>query len=241
MRALLLSAGFGTRLKPYTLKTPKCLIKINGKPLLDYWLRFLFNSGIKEVIINTHYHPEQVNLFIENSKYKKKITLVFEKELLGTAGTIINNRSFFKKKDFIVAHSDNLCICSFKDFIKSHLNKPKECLMTMMTFNTTDPSSCGIVELNNKNVVNNFYEKVNNPPSNLANAAVYIMSNKIFEFIESTPSIVHDISLDLIPRLKNKIYAWHNTVYNKDIGTPNALKEARVDINKYIKFIKDNF
>ena len=69
MKALLLSAGFGTRLKPYTKNLPKCLMKINDKPLLDYWIHALFSSGIKEILINTHYLSKKVEKFIISSKY----------------------------------------------------------------------------------------------------------------------------------------------------------------------------
>ena len=116
MKALLLSAGYGSRLKPYTNKSPKCLIEINNRPLLDYWLHALFSSGIKEILINTHYLSQKVEKFVKSSKFSNKIKLVREKKLLGTAGTIRQNIDFFENSDFFVAHSDNLCICDFKAF-----------------------------------------------------------------------------------------------------------------------------
>ena len=72
MKALLLSAGYGTRLYPYTKNNPKCLLKINNKPLLDYWINALFFSGIEEIIINTHYLSKKIDDFVASSKFHKK-------------------------------------------------------------------------------------------------------------------------------------------------------------------------
>ena len=91
MKALLLSAGIGKRLRPLTYDTPKCLMMINGKPLLEIWLEKLFNVGVNNFLINTCYLNQKVEKFINNSKYKDMVTLVHEEKLLGTAGTLIKN------------------------------------------------------------------------------------------------------------------------------------------------------
>ena len=93
-KALLLSAGFGTRLRPITLKTPKCLVKINNIPILEHWLLKLEQIGIEEVLINTHYLSKKVEEFLKiRAKSNLKITQVYEKNLYGTAGTLIKNKS----------------------------------------------------------------------------------------------------------------------------------------------------
>ena len=97
IRALLLSAGFGTRLRPLTYKIPKCLVEINGESLLVNWLKKLENIGCDEVLINTHYRSSQVNKVIEKWNQKKlKVRTVFEEKLLGTAGTLRANSDFFE-------------------------------------------------------------------------------------------------------------------------------------------------
>ena len=98
MKALLLAAGEGTRLRPITNRIPKCLVPINDKPLLEYWLDNLSKVGVSEFLINTYYLSEQVEEFVIYSKYKDKITLVYEKELLNTAGTILKNKEFLQMK-----------------------------------------------------------------------------------------------------------------------------------------------
>ena len=78
MRAILLAAGLGTRLRPITDTIPKCLVPINGKPLIDYWLEQLTKAGIEKFLINTHYLHEQVESYIEPKRSKATGDLVFK-------------------------------------------------------------------------------------------------------------------------------------------------------------------
>ena len=99
MRAILLAAGFGTRLRPLTNTTPKCLVPIKGKPLLEVWLERLSEVGVGPFLINTHYLAEQVERFVELSLYTDNITLVHEAKLYGTEGTLIENLDLFLEED----------------------------------------------------------------------------------------------------------------------------------------------
>ena len=95
MKAILLSAGYGTRLMPYTKNTPKCLMKINDKPLLEFWIEKLLKIGFTSILINLHYKKEKVIRFISKSKYKKFLKTSVEDKLLGTAQTLITNYDFY--------------------------------------------------------------------------------------------------------------------------------------------------
>lgn len=232
MKALLLAAGLGTRLKPITDIVPKCLVPINGKPLLEYWTDSLVAAGIKEILINTHYKKELVEKFIQNNKYKKYITTVYEPKLLATGGTLYKNRDFFQNDNVLMAHADNLCICDFKAFIEAYNSRPKGVELTMMTFTTDIPETCGIVELDKYGIVINFHEKVKKPPSNLANAAVYIMSPKILEFMKSLNKEIIDFSTEVIPKFIGKINTFHNDVYHRDIGNLESYSLAQIEIRQ---------
>jgi mannose-1-phosphate guanylyltransferase len=228
MKALLLAAGYGTRLKPITDTIPKCLVPINGKPLLEIWLETLVDAGINEFIINTHYLHTQVQEFVQNSIYKEKIILIYEDNLLGTGGTILKNKTFFEDaQPFMVVHADNLSLCNYHHFILSHKNKPINTMMTMMTFTTDTPETCGIVELNNQNIVVNFYEKIKNPPSNLANGAVYIFDYEIIAILEAFNKENIDLSTEVLPLLLGKVNTYFNDNIHIDIGTPKAYEEAQ--------------
>ncbi|ABB43456.1 Nucleotidyl transferase [Sulfurimonas denitrificans DSM 1251] len=232
MRALLLAAGIGSRLRPITNTIPKCLVPINGKPLLEYWLKNLSEAGIDEFLINTHHLHVQVEEFIESSKYRDKITLVYEKKLLNTGSTLLTNRAFFDNEPFMLVHADNLSFCDFGKFINAHKNRPNNCDITMMLFKSDNPSSCGIVELDNRGIVQEFYEKVKNPPSNLANGAVYICEASLFDFLECLDKKEIDFSNDVLPKYLGKINTYFNNTYHRDIGTIESYALSQIEVLK---------
>lgn len=234
MKVLLLAAGLGTRLRPITKNIPKCLVPINGKPLLEYWLESLSEVGINEFLINTSYLSEQVEEFIKNSKYANNVTLVHESKLLNTGGTLLANREFFNNEAFMLVHADNLSFSNLNAFIDSHVKRPKECDITMMLFKSDTPSSCGIVKLDDNGIVQEFHEKVQNPPSNLANGAVYVCEPKIFEFLNSLGKAEIDFSNEVLPEYMGRINTYLNDVYHRDIGTPKSYKLAQVEHKAFI-------
>lgn len=229
MRALLLAAGLGTRLRPITDTVPKCLVSIKGKPLLEYWLELLINEGVHPVLINTHYHADKVSAYLETSIFKNMINTTYEETLLGTAGTLYANREFFGTETLMLVHADNLSRFDVKAFIHRHMIRPSECEMTMMTFHTTEPSACGIVELNEQGVVKAFHEKVSNPQGNRANGAVYILEPTIFSFLEGLGKRVIDFSTEVLPFYVGRIFTFHNDVYHRDIGTVESYNKANHD------------
>jgi mannose-1-phosphate guanylyltransferase len=235
MKALLLAAGLGTRLRPITYNIPKCLVPINGKPLLEYWLENLSSVGVDEFLINTSYLSEQVEEFVKSSKYKDKITVVYEKELLNTGGTLLANKFFFDEEAFLFIHADNLSFCNFQSFIDAHNNRDSICEITMMLFQTDNPSSCGIVELNVNNIVEKFHEKVSNPPSNLANGAVYILEPSIFNVLEKFTKKEIDFSNDVLPQYMGKINTFLNNEYHRDIGSVESYALSQIEVLKYLK------
>lgn len=229
MRALLLAAGLGTRLRPLTNHVPKCLIPIHGRPLLDYWLELLVGNGIVEVLVNTHHFAELVNDYVASSTWAKNVTVVFEKSLLGTGGTVLANRDFFKNEPLLVAHADNLTIFDPAAFLKAHRNRPVGAELTMMVFETPVPESCGIVELGQHGIVQAFHEKVQSPPGNLANAAVYILEPSVVEFIHGLGKREVDLSTEVIPCFIGRISTFRNYQYHRDIGTVQSWVEAQND------------
>lgn len=222
MKALLLAAGLGTRLRPLTQTIPKCLVPIKHIPLLQIWLERLSSAGVNSFLVNTHYLSEKVVDFIRNSVYKDCVTLVYEPELLGTAGTLIANLDFFQGEDGMLIHADNYCLAYLHDFIVAHKNRPSHCLMTMMTFRTDNPQSCGIVEIGGDGVVVSFYEKAETLHGNLANGAVYILSKEIISLIGKELSFVKDFSTEILPLFLGRIYTYETEDVFMDIGTSEA-------------------
>jgi mannose-1-phosphate guanylyltransferase len=232
MRGLLLSAGLGTRLRPLTLTTPKCLVSIRGVPLLDHWLPMLLNGGIERTLINTHHLAELVRRHVRESAWKDRVDLVHETELLGTGGTILANRSYFGNRPFFIAHSDNLAWFDVGAFITRHNARPPQALITMMTFETDAPQSCGIVEEDANGLVIGFHEKVADPPGLLANGAVYVFEPIVLDFIASLGKRNVDISTELLPNFVGRICTFKNTHYHRDIGSIEGLDKANSEYSE---------
>jgi mannose-1-phosphate guanylyltransferase len=102
--------------------------------------------------------------------------------------------------------------------------------MTMALFETDTPQTCGIVELDPHNRVIAMYEKEENPPGNLANAAIYIMEPELLDQIEAMEGQEIDISTEIIPALLGRLYTYHITGYHRDIGSQFALSQAHQDM-----------
>lgn len=235
MRALLLAAGYGSRLRPLTDSVPKCLVPIHGRPLLGLWFELLFPAGIESALVNTHYLSEEVRSFVLASPYAGKVETVYEPRLLGTGGTILANADFFGGDPFLVAHADNLTEFDVAAFIRAHRDRPEGTVMTMMTFDTDNPNSCGIVETLPNGVAIAFHEKVDHPPSNVANAAVYILEPEVTTFMTHLGRAEIDFSTEVIPHFIGRIATWHGTRYHRDIGTPESLRLAEVEYPKQIE------
>ncbi|MBR6676351.1 MAG: nucleotidyltransferase family protein [Clostridia bacterium] len=227
MKAFLLAAGFGTRLKPITDTVPKCLVPVKGKPMLGWWLDLFLTHGVTEVLVNTHYLYEPVREFIKEYNSKNTGLTVYEAyepTLLGSGGTICNNKDFVKDEDdFLICYADNLTdtdLSAFVDFHRQHRSP-----LTMALFHTNLPKQCGIAALDKNGLICEFVEKPENPKSNLANAGMYVVSSEIFDYLDSC-EIPLDFGKDVLPKLVNKMYGWYNDAYLIDVGTMENYEKA---------------
>jgi len=230
MKVLLLAAGFGTRLKPITDHVPKCLVPIRQKPLLQHWLDMLMPTNcVEQILINTHYLSDLVQDFVKASPWKHAITMVHEPELLGTAGTVLKNRDFLSHGPFLLAHADNLTRFDVAAFVKAHAQRQAGVEITMMTFDTDVPHSCGIVERDQNDIVVGFHEKSPEFHGTRANAAVYMVEPSVIGFLDSLGKDVIDMSTEVLPHYLGRMQAYHNADYHRDIGTPQSLELAEIE------------
>jgi mannose-1-phosphate guanylyltransferase len=229
---LLLAAGLGLRLRPLTDSVPKCLVPVRGRPLLDYWLELLFTGGVEQALINTHHLAEQVRRFVRGSPWRDRVTLAHEDQLLGTGGTVLQNRGFFGLEPFMVIHADNLSMFDVRAFIARHRARPPGAALTMMTFDTDVPETCGIVVLDERGVVREVHEKVPHPPGRLANAAIYIFESEVIDFIASLGKRVVDLSTEVLPHFMGQTYSFHNARYHRDIGSYESLRKAESELSR---------
>ena len=231
MKAVLLIAGLGTRLRPLTDSTPKCLLPISGVPLLGIWFDKLVAAGVSEVLINTHWLADQVTDYVE--KYcppALKVTVSYEQQLLGSAGTLAANREFFGSEPFFIIYGDNLSDVNLADLYASHLkHRP---VLTLSTFEAEFPERCGIAEIDHQQIIQGFVEKPQTPLSNRAAAGIYVAEPEIFDYFPQQKTLsVLDLGFDVIPRLIGKMrnYSIDKLI---DIGTFENYQKANGDIRE---------
>ena len=223
MKALVLAAGRGSRLGNITENLPKPLVEVKNKPVIDYLIRKLIDLNVSEIFINMHYKHELLEKFILESKYKTKITLIYEPKLLGTAGTLKSLIDELSTEDFIVMHADNYFQDDLKILKQKHLATNSDYLITLGTFLVLNPEKFGTFELTDDHDVIKFFEKQKDSPSKIANSAIYFMKPGIKEVVNTLNEYETDISLHVIPKLLGKIKAFELTGYFYDIGTPENL------------------
>jgi mannose-1-phosphate guanylyltransferase len=228
INAIILAAGEGTRLRPLTEKWPKCLMPIHGKPLMEYWLSDLFEINPSSIFVNTSYLSSIVEEYLARDRFAGRIEVLKEEVLLGTGGTLLSIKDHLRDKPALVIHGDNWCGMKIIDLIDHHQKyRPAHCVITMMTFETDTPETCGIVELDSANVVKAFHEKKPNPPGNRANAAVYIIEPEIISWMEVRN--IFDFSTEVLPHFMGRIFTVHNDRFHRDIGNIESLRKTRAD------------
>lgn len=233
VKALILAAGEGTRLKPLTQNTPKTMLPLHGKPLLEYIVDLLRCHGITELAINLYHQPRAViDYFGNGERFGVQIHYSLENPILGTAGALSKLRDYFDQA-FVVVYGDlltNLNISSLVDF-----HQAKQGLATMALYQAENPRDCGIVELNDEGRVLRFVEK---PPSeiiftNLANAGVYMLESEVIDFIPD--NTFYDFGHDLFPALLRggkALYGYPVSDYLIDIGTMENYRRAESDLER---------
>ena len=223
MKAFLLAAGRGTRLKPFTDTVPKCLVPIKGTPILGIWLDLCRNYGITEILVNLHHLADMVEDYIETNSCGLDITVFREETLLGSAGTVTANRDFVREeKAFFILYADNLTNVNLERMMEFHLKN--DSIFTMGLFETARPEACGIAKINGDKLITSFVEKPAEPVSNLANAGIYVAGQKLFDYIPQKEPV--DFGFDVLPGLVGRMHGYVIEEYLLDIGKPDDYKRA---------------
>jgi mannose-1-phosphate guanylyltransferase len=227
-KALLLAGGLGTRLLPLTATTPKCLVKIAGKPLIEYWLDALERAAVLDVLVNTHHLHEQVRDYLEELGRRRPLRLgeTYEPQLLGSAGTVHANRAWADDADeILIVYADNLSNVSLERVLRFHRTHRDP--MTMMLFHTPYPKQCGIADLDATGKILSFEEKPAEPKSDLANAGLYVVDADAYR--EIADRNVFDFGFDILPTFLGRMSGFDFEGYHRDIGNLDALAQAELD------------
>lgn len=224
MKAFLLAAGHGTRLRPITDSIPKCLVPIRGIPLLSIWLHLCKQFGIDEVLINIHAHAAAVRDYLRQHANGICARVVEEPQLLGSAGTLRANQEWVSREDlFWIFYADVLCRPDLAGMLQLHHDRKPAA--TLGVYEVPDPRRCGIVTPDTNGVIQSFVEKPPIPSGNLAFAGLMIGTPELLRVIPTvTPA---DIGFHILPQLVGRMLAFPIRDYLIDIGTLENYQRAQ--------------
>lgn len=231
MKAFILGAGLGTRLRSLGLDCPKVMVPIGGKPLLHHHFDLFREHGVRDFVVNLHYMPEKIrDHFGDGSALGINITYSFEPELMGTAGAVKKMEHALRDGPIVVFYGDNLVNLALSELLDFH--RARNALVTIALFESPEPWTGGVVETLADGRITRFVEK---PPreevtSNWINAGIYVLEPAVLDAIPAGQ--FYDFGKDLFPKLlaeDGRLYAMKPRAYIQDVGTPERLSKAQRD------------
>lgn len=232
MKAIILAGGFGTRLRPFTLKYPKPMIPLADKPVLAHVLELLKHHLFSEVVIAVHYLGEQIQDHFGNGlNLGLALRYAVEEKPLGTAGSIKNVQPYLEEGTFLVISGD---IVTDIDLSKAiHFHRQKEALATVVLKHVANPQEYGVVVTDESGRIRQYLEKPDRQPtiSNVVNTGIYILEPQVFDYME--PDKTYDFSCDIFPSMiaqNAALFGYLASGYWRDIGTVQSHRQAEADV-----------
>lgn len=227
MKAMILAAGLGTRLKPFSDHTPKPLFTINQQPVLDITIDKLCRSGCRSVIVNTHHHHRQIEAFVAQRKYPIPVHLRHEPQILGTGGAIKNVADLWGEGPLMVINGDVVSDLDFSNIWAGH--QRHGCAVTMVMHHHEDFNS---VRVDNQGFVIGF-----DPPSQtappgqrMAFTGIHVLAPSVLDYLPAKgPAHIIDAYQQMLTageKIKAHVVRDH---YWQDIGSPERYGSAVYD------------
>lgn len=233
MKAMILCAGFGTRLGHLTAGVPKPLLDLNGRPMIEYILVNLRRAGFDEIMINLHFKPEMIRKSLgDGSRYELRLSYSEEPTLLGTAGGVKNVEHFFAGgEEFLVHYGDIVTDQDFAPMLGFH--RANHALATLLIHERSRSNS--VVALDSENRIIDFLERPDdvarqNMSSVWVNSGVCICSRQVLSMIP--PDKACDLPRDIFPRLvaTRRFFGYPLSGYRCAVDSPERLTEATVAV-----------
>jgi len=233
MKAMVLAAGLGTRLRPLTDTLPKPLLPVAGRPLLEWNLLLLKRHGITEVIINLHHLGEQiVRTFGDGARLGLRLAYSHEPTLQGTGGGIRQAAPFLKDGPFLVLNGDTLSECDLTTLIAAH--RASGALATLAVRDDPEAATWGPVTLDAQGRILQINGK---PPLAEPRAAlpacmfagIHVMEQAVLDAIPSGPGSIIDVYGRLL-RQRRPLHGYQMSGYWSDIGDPKRYAQAQRDV-----------
>lgn len=234
MKALVLAAGQGTRLRPLTLHQPKAMLPIGGKPLIGHIVALLRHHGVTDIAVNLHHCPDAIRAYLGDGRsFGVRTTYSHEKELLGTAGAAKRLEGFLDET-FFVYYGDVFTTADLSTLAEVH--RARGALATVAVHRVPDPWTKGVVEWDEvSGRIRRFVEKPQRgeEPSDLANAGIYVMEPQVLSYIP--PDQFCDFGYDVFPALLDAempVYAHPVREYLMDIGSLEKYAQVQKDYER---------
>lgn len=249
-KGIILSGGWGTRLRPLTCTLPKTLMPVVNKPVIERQMLLLKNAGVKEIVLAVSIMAKDLKDYFKNGeKLGIQIHYTNEKHPMGTAGAIKLAEDYLKDDNFFMLNGDVILNFDFNEMLKNHYNFKGTGTIASKIVN--NPSKYGVLIVDEKsNQINKFLEKAKyHPPEEkqvpmLINAGVYILEPSIFSYIDPNKKV--SIETDVFPNIANEGKLYHYPISGvwKDIGKPEELLDGNIllmkDLLKNLKEKKEN-
>ena len=211
MKALILSAGFGTRLLPYTQKIPKPLFTLMSKPILEHVINKLVDNGCDQILINTHHLHDQINVFVSELNAPVPIQVLHEPVILDTGGAIANARSFLKDAPFFVINSDIISNIDLSRVYAFHTQSK-----SLATLVLHDHKNFNKVNINDEGYIQNFHSKTDG----LAFTGIQVLSPQIFDYFPHQKTFSSIAVYQRLSHEKQVIAFVEKNLFWSEIGTP---------------------
>ena len=224
MKALILTGGFGTRLKEVIHDRPKVMAGIANKPFLEFVLENLAKNRIGDVVVSIGYLGSYIkNYFEDGAKFGIKISYSEESRPLGTGGAVKLAEKFFAGP-FLVINGDTLVKTNFLKLLDFHLKK--KAVVTIGLVKKKLVSELGVVKLNSSGKITVFLEKPKNGENGLVNCGVYVFNPGVTRIVKNKKRF--SLEKDLFPKLaaKGRLYGYRVDQDFIDIGTPAGYYKA---------------
>jgi mannose-1-phosphate guanylyltransferase len=232
MKAMVMAAGLGTRLRPLTREIPKPLVPVANRPIMEHILRGLAADGLGEVIANLHWFPDTIrDRFGDGSASGVELTYSYEEKLLGTAGGVRNVRDYFGTDSFVVMAGDALTDIDLKALMRTH--EESGWIATLAVKPVTNTTEYGVVVTGSDGRVQGFQEKPDPAEalSDLANCMIYVLEPEIFDHFPYAEEV--DFALDVFPALleADVPFGVHVTdAYWNDVGSLPEYLQGNLDV-----------
>ncbi|HEX9271556.1 MAG TPA: nucleotidyltransferase family protein [Candidatus Binatia bacterium] len=234
MKAMVLAAGQGTRLHPLTEHTPKALVPVAGRPMIEYSLLLLKRYGIRDIIINLHHLGDQIESYLGDGKqWGLQITYSKEPELLDTGGGLLKAKSFLQAGTFIVINTDVLIDLSLSDLLAFH--EKNRAVATLVLRPDPLADQFGSMEIDGDGRIRRFLRtwiatELSVPTTELMFTGVQVLEPRVFDYMVPDDTLrKFSTTKDTYPRMllhQERLFGFRFGGFWQDVGTTSRIKEA---------------